>query len=490
MSGKYKILIVDDDTEYLKSLTKVLERDFFVVTASSFEEARSALLSRPDLVLLDIRLDEADSNNREGIEILRFIKQENPTTPVVMITAYGDIDTAVETMKLGADDFIQKARVDIRELRKVIQNVLRRSRLERKVLILEEDLHRIEPWEIIGDDPNILEVKRLIDMIAKDGQVTVLICGETGTGKGLVARAIHKRGIRRECPFVSVHISALSPTIVESELFGHERGAFTGANRGKMGYFEKADGGVLFLDEIGELDLGIQLKLLHFLDNKTFCRVGGTNEIKVDLQIIAATNRDLERAVKEGSFRADLYHRLKTVQISLPTLVERAEDIPKLVYHFLSFFRTQGKKIEKISDTAMQLLRQHNWPGNVRELRNCIERAIIFAEYSGRDQITPEDLPYELQARSPIPAKTLAIELPEKGIDLVEELARVELAYIEKALKTTDGKKTEAWKVLGYNDRFAMRRRVEIIANKFPWLLSEFSYITEKYNLCIRLGPR
>ncbi|HIE29300.1 TPA: sigma-54-dependent Fis family transcriptional regulator [Candidatus Poribacteria bacterium] len=485
MNGKSKILIVDDDTEYLTSLANVLKRDFSVMRASSSKEAKALLPSRPDLALLDIRLDDADPNNREGIEILKFIKRETPTIPVVMMTAYGDIDIAVEATKLGAADFIQKIRMDIREYRKAIQNVLERTRLERKVSVLEEDLHRLETWEIVGDDPKILEIKRLVDMIAKDGQATVLIRGETGTGKELAARAIHEMGIRKKEPFVSVAISALSPTVVESELFGHEKGAFTGANKRKIGYIEKADGGVLFLDEIGELDQEIQLKLLRFLDNKSFSRVGSTDEIEVDLQLLAATNKDLEKAVEEGDFRADLYYRLKTIQIFLPTLVERIEDIPKLVYHFLSFFRAQGRtKIEKISDSAMQLLKRYDWPGNVRELKNCIERAIIFAERDGHSQITPEVLPYEIQSSHSVPTD-LPVELSQEGIDITEELARVELDYIEKALKMVGGKKTEAWKLLNYNDRFALYRRVKLLTKRFPHLLADFGFIEAMFGRSI-----
>ncbi len=481
MNNKSKILIVDDDVEYLKSLTNVLKRDFSVITASSFEESRELLSFSPDLALFDIRLDDADPNNREGIEILKFVRQEMPTIPVVMMTAYGDIDIAIEAMKLGAADFIQKTKMDIREFRKAIQNVLERSRLERKLSVLEEDLHRLDPWDIVGDDPKVLEIKKLVDMIAKDGQTTVLIRGETGTGKELVARSIHEKGIRERGSFVPVAISALSPTVVESELFGHEKGAFTSADRRKIGYIEKANGGVLFLDEIGELSPEIQIKLLRFSDNRTFSRMGSTDEIEVDLQLITATNKDLEKAVEDGAFRADLYYRLKTVQIFLPTLVERMGDISELAHHFLSFFRTQGRtRMEKISDSAMQLLKQYAWPGNVRELKNCIERAIIFADRNGHSQIMPDDLPFEVGEPTGKEYGIPAVNLPDEGVNVSEELARVELTYIEKALKATNGKKTEAWKLLGYNDRFALRRRIKILRRKFPYLIKEFVYLGEK----------
>lgn len=482
MSNKSKILIVDDDLEYLESLANILRRDFSIIKSSSSKEAKKLLLSNPDLVLLDIRLNSTDINNREGIDILKFIKQEMLTTPVVMMTAHGDIDIAVEAMKLGAIDFIQKTKVNIIEFTKKIQNVLEMTGLERKVSVLEENLHRLESWEIVGSDPKILEIKRLVNMIGRDGQITALIQGETGTGKELMARAIHESGIRNKGPFVPVTISALSPTVIESELFGHEKGAFTGADKRKIGYIEKADKGILFLDEIGELNPEIQIKLLRFLDNKTFSRVGSTNEIEVDLQLITATNKDLDKAVKDGDLRADFYYRLKNIQILLPTLTERAEDIPELAYNFLGFFRAQGRtKIEKISDAAILILKQYDWPGNVRELKNCIERAVIFAERNGHSQIMPEDLSYEIQS-NPYNTRDWATELPKEGIDIEQELAKVELTYIEKALKMVDGKKTEAWKLLNYNDRFAMRRRVEVIAGRFPNLLLDFPYIKKMYN--------
>ena len=482
MRSPIKILIVDDDPDYLRSLSSVLKRDFSVMTASSLKEAGKRLRQGLHLVLLDIRLDEADPANRDGIELLKRIKEERPDLPVVMMTAYGDIDLAVEAMKLGAADFLQKAKVDVREFRKTIQNVLEKSKLQRRLSELEEDLHRLEPWEIVGDSPELSEIKRLIDMIAEDGQTTVLIRGGTGTGKELVARAIHDRGVRKDGPFVPVSISSLSKTVVESELFGHERGAFTGADRRKIGYIEKADGGVLFLDEIGELDPEIQRKLLRFLDHKTFTRMGSTDEITVDFQLLAATNRDLEKAVEDGAFREDLYYRLKTIQIFLPALSERMEDIPKLAYHFLELFRTQGRTaIVEISDSAMGLLKRYIWPGNIRELRSSIERAIIYADHNGHSHITLDNLPYEIRASTSGPPRTWSVEVPEGGIHITEELARLELAYIEKALKIAGGKKTEAWRLLGYNDRFAMRRRIESMMDKFPLLLNAFPYVREKY---------
>lgn len=477
-----KILIVDDDLEFLASLARTLKDEFLVLKASSINAAQKHLAEDIALALLDIRMKDDDINNREGIELLKFIKSAYPKIPVIMMTAYGDIDIAVESMKLGAADFIQKGKIDIREYRKVIKNVLEKSLLAKKIDILEEELGKTEPSEIVGNDPVIVEIKKTIEMVAKDGDLTVLIQGETGTGKELVARAIHKSGRRREGPFIAVSLSALSKTLIESELFGHEKGAFTGADKRKIGYIEKADGGVLFLDEIGDLDLDVQIKLLRFLENKTFCRVGGTEEIKVDVQVVAATNKDLEEAIKSGKFRDDLYYRLKQMPIFLPPLKKRKEDIPVLANYFLTFYRKLGKtKCESISQEALDYLKNYHWPGNVRELRSCIERALIYANYHNHKEILSEDLPLELRTKSASLNNKLNIDIPEEGININEEMAKLELTYIEEALKKTTGKKTEAWKLLNYNDRFALRRRVKTILRSFPHLIDKFPYIKAKY---------
>lgn len=477
-SKRPTLLIVDDNAEYLDSLARVLRREFSIITATTVEEAQAGLKRAPQLILLDVRLKDDDPANKDGLELLKLIKGEMPEVPVVMMTAYGDIDIAVEAMKLGATDFIQKGKVNLSEFRKSIENALERSRLERKVAQLEEELQRIQPWELVGDDPKILEVKKQIQAVAQDSHVTVLVRGATGTGKELVARAIHSRGPRSRAPFVVVAVSSLARGIIESELFGHEKGAFTGADKRRIGYIEKADGGVLFLDEIGDLDKDVQVKLLRFLENKTFCRLGGTEEITVDVQLVAATNRDLEAAVRSGEFREDLYYRLKVVEIVLPPLIERKGDIPKLASHFLQLLRLQGRtRVERISDEAMKLLIDYPWPGNVRELKYCIERATIFATHN---EILPEDLPMEI--RNPYSERHILpdVEIPEDGIDIGERLAYLELKYIERALELA-GKKTEAWKMLGYNDRFAMRRRVRAILRKYPDIAAAFPKLLEKY---------
>jgi DNA-binding NtrC family response regulator len=466
-----KILIVDDDKEYLESLKRVLHGDFEIFTASSMGEVRELNLNRFDLVMLDIRLNHEDMQNTEGIDLLKGIKVERPYLPVMMMTAYGDVDIAVETMKLGASDFVQKGRVDIREFTKIITKTLERAGLEKKVEFLERELNKYEPREIIGEDPEINRIRNMIDIVAEDAHVSVLIRGETGTGKELVARAIHSCGRRKEQPFIPVSLSSLNKQTIGSDLFGHEKGAFTDAKEKRIGLIEEADRGILFLDEIGDLDSDIQSKLLRVLEEREFTRLGGNKPLRVDIQLIAATNKDLEKAVTDGTFRKDLYFRLKGVEIPLPPLAMHKDDILSLASHFLSLLRKQGRTdIGEIADEAMAALKSYSWPGNVRELKQALERAALFADHDNHKKIIPSDLPYEIHT-----GKTEAIErydaqIPEFGVNLGEKLAKLELAYIREALKKCGGKKTNAWKLLGYNDRFALRRRMDSIKKKYPHL--------------------
>jgi DNA-binding NtrC family response regulator len=480
------ILIIDDDKEYLQALETALGRDFAVVAASTPEEAQLKVDQGAALVLLDIRLNENDPASKDGLALLESIKQRQPDLPVVMMTAYGDIDIAVEAMKLGAADFIQKARVDVREFRKVLNNALQRSRLERKVVGLEEELRRLEPWELVGDDPKIQKVREDLEMVAQDGYSNVLIRGETGTGKELAARAIHSRGWRKEAPWVAVAISALPRELVETELFGHVKGAFTDAKQSRMGYIEKAKGGVLFLDEIGDLATEVQLKLLRALEARKFARVGSTDEIAVDIQVVCATNRNLEGAIQQGHFRQDLYFRLKTMEICLPPLRERTGDIPLLVDHFLFVFRQQGRtKLAGITPAALERLAPYPFPGNVRELSSLIQRAMMLANNNRHSLIEVSDLPLELQGGqavvAPPPPTAVSARLPEGGVNLDEELARTELEYIDEALRLTEGKKTEAWRMLGLNDRFALRRRVKRIGEAYPHLVEASALVRSLY---------
>lgn len=472
------LLIIDDDEELINSLVVVLRDQYTLLTATNFEEAKQLLRKAPQLIMLDIRLKDNEPDNRDGLEILKTLTVDFPDIPVIMMTAFGSIDVAVEAMKHGAADFVQKSKMNVGELKITIENVLERYRLKRKVFLLEKDRERLNPLQIIGNTPSIINLKKNIKAIADDGQITVLIKGPTGTGKELVARAIHSEGVRSKEPFVAIAVSSLSKNIIESELFGHEKAAFTGADKTKLGFIEEADGGVLFLDEIGDLDKDAQVKLLRFLEDKTFCRMGSTEQIHVDIQLLAATNRDLTALIANGEFREDLYYRLKMVELDIPPLSERKEDISLLARHFLQLFHEQGRtRILNISDEALEMMYYYNWPGNIRELRSCIERAIIFAQH---DEITSADLPAEIRGSTLQSPASASITLSNEGVDVGKELARLELGYIEKALKSSEGKITAAWTLLGYNDRFAMLRRIRSIARKYPDMMPLFPLL-KKY---------
>lgn len=473
--AKPVLLIVDDDEAFLNSSRRALSGDYDVLCAKSEAEAAAFLSPPPDVVLLDVRLNERDPDNKDGLVVLQSLRQRLPDTPVLMITAHGEIEVAVEAMRLGAVDFIQKPRAELREIKARLRRAVEHSRLSRRVTQLEQELSRLQPREIIGASSGMLEVNRVIDALAVDGHVTVLVRGETGTGKELVARAIHSRGWRRTGPFVPVMLNALPLSMLESELFGYESGAFTDARDRHIGYLEKAHGGVLFLDEIGDVDANVQVKLLRFIEEREFQRLGSTAPIKVDVQIVAATNANLEDSVREKRFREDLYFRLKVHEIALPSLQERPEDIPLLVDYFIELFRHQGKKVGPISRTALEALQECPWPGNVRQLRNAIESAIFNAEMRRHRRIEVEDLPADLRGAGRVPLNSAETQT---GPNIHEVLARTELSCIAQALRTAHGKKAEASRILGYNDRFAMYRRVRRILEQHPQMKDEFPQLT------------
>lgn len=477
-----KILIVDDDQRFLASVARALRKEYVVLAASDREAAVRAVREEPDLALLDIRMNESDQQDRGGIEVLREFMKMNPQMPVVMFSAYGDVETAVECMRLGAVDFVQKS-AGINELRQRLKIALAHANLSRKVTQLEERLQQLDPTEMMGDSPQITQVKQLLQMVANDGYVTVLIRGETGTGKELAARAIHRVGWRAKEPFVPVAVASLNISLVESELFGHEAGAFTGARERRIGFIEKAKRGVLFLDEVGDLPTEAQLKLLRFMEERKFSRVGNSDEIEVDVQILAATNRNLEEAIRQGRFREDLYFRLKSVQLFLPPLRERLDDITLLAHHFLSLLRKQGRaQVTEIDKEVLEKILQYPWPGNVRELKAVLERAVIYANYHGHYRLEKEDLPLEILSPSAIDSrKSPGGRMAEGGINLEKELARVELSYIEEALQLTEARKTEAWKLLGLNDRYALLRRSKILIKRHPSLAFEFPLVRKLY---------
>jgi two-component system nitrogen regulation response regulator NtrX len=378
------ILVVDDEESIRQSLSGILmDEGFEVLTAGSGEEAiRLAEDEMPNLILLDIWLPGMD-----GIEALKYIKSEFPAIPVIMMSGHGTIETAVKATKLGAFDFIEKP-LSLEKMILIINHALDMLRLEEENKLLKQKL--THDYELTGDSPPIQELKETISIVAPTN-AWILIMGENGTGKELVARAIHRNSKRVHKPFVEVNCAAIPEELIESELFGHEKGAFTGATAKKRGKFDLAHEGTIFLDEVADMSQKVQAKTLRILQEKTFERVGGNRLITTDVRVIAATNKDLEREMEEGRFRQDLYYRLNVIPLKIPPLRERKEDISLLVKRFLLEFSMKEGEIEKtITDNAVSLLMEHNWPGNVRELKNIIERLMIMTQ--GK-VITAEDIP-------------------------------------------------------------------------------------------------
>ena len=447
------ILIVEDEKLIRWSLRERLEKEGYEVReAASGKEGLDALSAGEcDLVLLDYRLPDQD-----GIEVLKAISRDFPDTLVIMMTAYSTVDSAVEAMKLGAYDYLNKP-FNMDELVLTIEKALETTSLRREIKTLRrEQQERFGSKQIIGSSPQMLEVFDLIEKVSMSDSTTVLLQGESGTGKDLVAKYIHYKSLRAGKPFMTITCSALPENLLESELFGHEKGAFTDAKARKVGLLELADNGTVFMDEIGDLPLSLQAKLLRFMEEKAFKRVGGVRDHFVDVRIIAATNKDLEEEVRAERFRGDLYYRLKVIPIYLPPLRDRKGDVPQLARLFIDGFNRDLKKnVRGVSAEAMELLVNYRWPGNVRELRNIIERAMLLG--SG-DEITPEDLPVELRGggRRAGEEEGRYLNLTLDGIDF----SRLERELVEQALRLVDGNQTKAAKLLGMN-RDQIRYRIE-----------------------------
>ena len=431
------ILVVDDDAGVRESFRLTLEDHYDVVDVPDGLRALDAVrASQVDLVLLDIRLPEMD-----GIEVLERIKAIDEGIEVVLVTAVRTVRTAVAAMKLGAFDYLTKP-FEEDELLAVIARALEKRALEREVTFLRGELARARDFdEIVGHHPAMQKVYRLVAQVART-TTTVLITGESGTGKELVARAIHRQGPRRDKPFVAVNPAAVAESLIESELFGHERGAFTGANQRKLGRFELAQGGTLFLDEIATLKGELQVKLLRVLQEREIERVGGTHPIKIDVRVVAATNADLKDAVARGAFREDLYYRLNVVSIDVPPLAQRADDIPLLVEHFVHrYSRECNKPVDELSPEVLTALREYEWPGNVRELQNVIERAVVLAE---GPVIQLSDLPLDVLLPKHREKVRTADHLPLKNA--TEEFER---QIVLRVLERVGGNQSEAARILG-----------------------------------------
>jgi len=450
---KAKILVVDDEKLLRWSLDQNLTKEGYTVfTAEKGLDGLTLFKDEsPDLILLDIHLPDIS-----GITVLEGIKEINKDAVVVMITAFGDVQTAVKTIKLGAYDFVEKP-FNMDKLKIILEKALETCTLRKEVLQFRSQLSSRYGFEsIIGQSPIIKKVFELMEKVARSDASTVLLQGESGTGKDLVAKVIHYQSARGDKPFIEINCTALPETLIESELFGYEKGAFTDAKAMKKGLFELADSGTIYLDEIADMKLNTQSKLLKVIENKAFKRVGGIKDIEVDLRIIAATNKVLEEEVKNGMFREDLYYRLKVIPIHLPPLRERKEDIPLLAKYFIDVFNHEFRKnVAGLAPETEKLFLEYNWPGNIRELKNVIERAMIL---ENEEYILPEHLPMEVCSKElqVTGYKTVDIRLPMSGIDIEE----VEKELIRQALDSTKGNQTKAAKLLNLT-RDTLRYRMQ-----------------------------
>ncbi len=459
-----RILIVDDEKGMRDLLSIMLRNDGRRVDAAESATRARELVSKTsyDLIISDIAMPDGS-----GVDVLRAAKEIQPDTIVILITAYASTESAIEALKLGAYDYIIKP-FDIEEMRIVLKNALERRQLERENTLLKRELKESSRFDdLVGESPAMEKVRAMLDRVASTNS-TVLIWGESGTGKELAARAIHRRSPRRAKQFVSINCGALPDELLESELFGHVKGSFTGAVATKKGLFEVADGGTIFLDEIGDTSPAMQIKLLRVLQEREIRRVGGTEQLEVDVRVIAATNQDLESLVREKRFREDLFYRINVIAIQMPPLREKREDIPVLANHFLAkCTRMMGKKIREISPEAMRQLMEYGWPGNVRELENVIERAVALET---TDQIMPGSFSRDVTARTDSVAPLPAV-LEDRGIDLETQLEQLRERFMNEALSRTHGVQTRAAELLGMSFR-------------------SFRYFAKKYNLMEGRDPK
>lgn len=469
-----RILLLDDNASFAGSLVRGLGTTFDVVAVTNVSDARIALDESTELVLLDIVLDERNPTERAGLEFLQWVASEWPGVPVVVLTGHGADEIEVEALRLGAVDYIEKEGLSVKHLRAKVQALLDRRRERLQNIELKTRLAEYEPHVLVGESSPISALRQTIQQIA-NSTATVFITGESGVGKEVVARALHLASPRREKPFIPVNCAALSSELLESELFGHEQDAYTSAHQRRVGVLERADGGTLLLDEVTEIDIALQSKLLRSLQEKQIRRFGSNDSTPVDVWIIATTNRGPEEAVRHGKLRQDLFYRLNVLRVEVPPLRHRADDIPLLVRHFLgSQRRRRAVSVDRFSSAAIDLLKSYAWPGNVRELKNIVERACALC----RDSEVPSDLvaPWLVALLG-----ASGISLSDDDLDIERRVALAQLQAIACALERTHRRKQEAQKLLGFSNRSTMRRTITRLQNNYPDLWSQFPIIAVSY---------
>lgn len=466
-----KVFIVDDDPYFARETKILLGKEYAVDLAFSFQEFYDKFDAYTfDLVLLDLRLGPHEKDKEKGIEILKFIKENSPTSTVIVFTNYPDLETAIRCIRLGASDYLRKESITEELLKKAIAGSLERDSLKRKLKSIEMSVDRENPWELLGNNAGILEAKNSIKLVAEDGQVDVLITGESGTGKELVARNIHHCGKRKNAPMISLNLAAFPKEVLYSHIFGHEKGAYTGAADKKTGSFEMAHKGIIFLDEITEASGEVQISLLRFLETREFQRLGSNRNIKIDIQLLFATNANLQEKTEMNHFRRDLYYRINRFEIHLPPLRDRLEDLEILVDHFLKQLLREGRTHARLIDRdVIEAFQRYSWPGNIRELKNVIEAAAIRA-----GENTAISLPQ-------IPNHIVNFIETEVGVPKYRKaILEKELEEIEAALKKANYRKGEAAKIIGYN-RSHLTRKIKKVFRENPDLLIKYSKLASLY---------
>lgn len=503
MSHKnYKVLVVDDEAEFHRDIRVGLGRHYEFQGALSKSQMQEKLRAENfDLLLLDLKLDHTGIQG--GLDVLAEVHKSFPSLSIVVVTSEGEVETVMQAMELGASYYLHKEKPEFELWDKNIQSVLEKAELKRKNKVLESQVKEFQEKEqaqypFIGKSPKIQEVKQTLKIVSQRPNLTVLLTGETGVGKEVAARYLHRMGVRQNKPFVGVNLSAIQKTLLESILFGARKGGFTGATQDIKGYFEQANGGILMLDEIGDIDTNIQIKLLRFLETRLIRPIGSDKDIEVDIQIVAATHRDLPKAVKEGVFREDLYQRLKVMVVDIPPLRNRKSDIPLILEHQL---HREGFNPELITPDAFEKLMQYEWKGNVRELINTINHMILRREILGVPLIGSDCLPLEIQQFDPSAAISHFVEatddttiLPNYSTNVIngnafspeETKALIDLQAIERALIVKNGKKQDVAQLTGYGTSDNLRYKIKTLYQQFPHLFQNFDHIRSSYSRIVK----